>query len=423
MLLLLIGVAAAAFALTRPGDVSDPAVEFQPEPVATATPEPATQSRRARRDPTADFSWAHYGLSRDRRHHLPVRGLEPPFRRVWALRGSVLLEFSPVLGAGKLFLIRNNGALYAVDKKTGKLRWKRKLGYLAASAPAYENGRVYAVLLEREKKVKAGRVVALRSRDGKVLWSRPLASRSESSPLVYKGAVHFGSENGTVYALRTRDGSVRWKRRVPGAVKGALALDGGKLYFGAYGGTVHALRQSDGRPVWSTRTRGLRFGTGSGNFYSTPAVAFGRVYIGNTDGKVYSLSSSSGRIAWTRSTRGYVYAAPAVAQVPGGQPTVYIGSYDKSFYALDARTGRVRWRHDAGGRISGAATVVGDTVYFANLGRKETIGLNARTGRKVFRFGFGSFNPVIADGRTLYLTGYSSMFALRPFDARESRSR
>ena len=60
-------------------------------------------------------------------------------------------------------------------------------------------------------------------------------------------------------------------------------------------------------------------------------------------------------------------ASPAVAQVPGGKPTVYVGSYDSRFYALDAKTGKVRWKRRAPGRISGAATVVGDIVYFGDL--------------------------------------------------------
>ncbi len=414
LVLVLLAGAVAALALTRGGDVSNADVEFQPEPEPTPAATPPSQRRGRSSD---DFTWAHYGYSRDRRHHLPApSSLKPPYRRVWDMRGSVLLEFSPVLGGGQLFLLRNNGALYAISKRTGKIRWKRRLGHLAASSPAYGDGRVYVTLLEREKN-QGGRVVALRAKDGREIWSRPLASRSESSPLLYKGLLHFGSENGTVYAMRARDGSLKWRYKASGAVKGGLALSGGKLYFGAYGGRVHAIRQADGRSVWTTTTKGLRLGTGSGNFYSTAAVAYGRVYIGNTDGKVYSFSSATGRLAWTRSTGGYVYASPAVATVPGGGPTVYAGSYSGTFFGLDARTGRVRWSHRAGGRISGAATVVGDVVYFANLGRKETIGLDARNGRKVFRFGFGSFNPVISDGETIYLTGYSSLFALRPLSA------
>ena len=71
----------------------------------------------------------------------------------------------------------------------------------------------------------------------------------------------------------------------------------------------------------------------------------------------------------------------------------------------------MRWKHKAPGRISGAATVVGDIVYFGDLQSRTTTGLGARTGRKVFRFGRGGFNPVVSDGRDLYVVGYASLVA------------
>ena len=115
------------------------------------------------------------------------------------------------------------------------------------------------------------------------------------------------------------DGDVRWRYRAGGAVKGGLALADGKLYFGAYGGSVYAIRQSNGSQVWRASSSGGAFGLGAGNFYSTPAVAYGRVYIGSTNGRMYSFAASSGKLAWSKSTGGYVYASPAVAQVPGGR--------------------------------------------------------------------------------------------------------
>ena len=134
---------------------------------------------------------------------------------------------------------------------------------------------------------------------------------------------------------------MRWKFKASGAVKSGLALANGKLFFGDYSGRVYAIRQADGGQVWSTGTKGSTFGLRAGRFYSTPAVAYGRVYIGNTDGKMYSFSSANGKLAWTKGTGSYVYSSPAVAQVPGGKPTVYFGSYDGVFYALDARNGKV----------------------------------------------------------------------------------
>ena len=194
----------------------------------------------------------------------------------------------------------------------------------------------------------------------------------------------FGAEDGSVYALRAGNGSVSWKYRAGGAVKGGVAMDGGKVYVGAYGGSVYALWQRNGEVAWSAGTSGANLGLSSGNFYSTPAVAYGRVYIGNTDGNMYSFSSESGELAWRRGTGSYVYASPAIGQPRGGRPTVYFGSYDGTFYALDAQTGDTRWTFDDGGKISGAATVVGSVVYYSNWGKRNTAGLDIRTGKKVW---------------------------------------
>jgi outer membrane protein assembly factor BamB len=405
---LLAAAGAGAYVLLSGGDVSNPDVEFRAEPTETPAPTPA----KAGKD---DFTWAHYGYSKDRRQYLAAsKSVRPPFKRRWSWGAKSLLEFTPVIGEGKLFVIKNNGAVYAISKRTGKPRWGRDLGKLAASAPAYAGGRIYVTILRRDGGSKNGLVAALRAKDGARLWTKPLPSRTESSPLVDGGRVYFGSEDGTVYALRARDGSVVWRFKASGAVKGAPALADGKLYFGDYSGRMYAIRESNGKRVWSRSTRGARFGTGSGQFYATPAVAYGRVYIGNTDSNVYSFSASSGKLAWRTGTGGYVYASAAIAQVPGGKPTVYVGSYDSRFYALDAKSGKVRWKYKAPGRISGAATVVGDIVYFGDLHSRTTTGLGARTGRKVFKFSRGGFNPVVSDGRNLYVVGYASLSQLTP---------
>jgi outer membrane protein assembly factor BamB len=393
-----------------PGDVSNPNVEFNAAPpAAPSTPKPkATASK----DPFDDgFQWPMYGYTKDRARYLPLdRPLRPPFTVRWRLSGSILLEFPPVLCGRSLYLLKNNGALYSISRRTGKVRWRVKLGTLAAASPACGDGSIYSVLLARGKGINAGRVVAVAAGTGRTRWSRKLPSRAESSPLLDQGRVYFGSEDGTIYALRATDGAVRWTYKAGGAVKGALALDSGRLIFGDYGGQVTAIRRTDGKVVWKTGTSGGAFGLRSGNFYATPAVAFGRVYLGNTDGFVYSFAASSGKLAWRHKTGGYVYSSPAVSPVLGG--TVYAGSYDGKLYAFDARSGKVRWAHASGGRISGAPVVIGDLVFYSNLGRRSTGALGAATGKLVWSIGRGAFNPVISDGRRLYLNGYSTLYML-----------
>jgi outer membrane protein assembly factor BamB len=214
-------------------------------------------------------------------------------------------------------------------------------------------------------------------------------------------------------------GKIAWTYKAGGAVKGALAFADGKLYFGDYGGSVTSL-DLRGKRIWKTGTSGRSFGR-VGRVYSTAAVKFGRVYLGSLDGRVYSFVASSGKLAWSHSTGNYVYGSPAVARVPGTKPSVYIGSYDGNFYALDARNGKQRWKYHAGNKISGSPTIVGNVVYFANLGAKETSGVDVRNGKRVFKYGRGSFTPVISDGKRIYLTGYTTLYGFVPKDSPEAR--
>lgn len=415
---LAIGAGGALLIASRePGNVSHPGVEFHDEPSQTQAAAPRSEGKGA-------FDWPVYGYTKARTRYLPLsRPLRPPFAMRWKVSGSALLEFPPAMGRRSLFLLKNNGALYGITRKTGKVRWKRKLGYLAASSPAYAHNTVYAVLLERGKGVKKGRVVAVSAKDGRTRWSRKLPSRSESSPLVDRGSLYFGSEDGTVYALRARDGYVRWRYKAPGAVKAGLALDDGRLFFGDYSGHVQAVRASDGRLLWRQGTSGTKFGLGSGSFYSTPAAAFGRVYLGNTDGFVYSYAASSGKLAWRTKTGGYVYGSPAVAQIPGGRPSVWVGSYDGTFYCLDARSGAIRWKRKAEGRISGGAVLLGDLVFYSTLNH-HTTALGAITGRRVWSIRRGAFNPVVSNGRGIFLVGYTNLYGFdgRPGEAGRGRA-
>lgn len=412
-MLVLLVVAVAVLLLHAPGNVSHPNVEFT-KPVVTPPPRPAAVL------PT--FEWPRYGYDAARTRYFASDTLNPPFRVGWKFPDFALLEFPPVIYGHTLYLVDDDGSAKAIDATDGHMIWQTKLGTLAAASPAVGIGQglVFVPILStnanagRSETPGNGRFVALSMKTGRVVWSRAVPAGTESSPLAWGNSVYFGDQAGTVYSLRASDGDVNWTFSASGAVKGGPALAYGRLYFGDYAGRVYALNPGNGHEIWAVNTNGTLFGFGSGNFYSTPAVAFGRVYMGNTDGRVYSFAARTGQLAWATSTGAYVYASPAVADLPGIGPTVYEGSYDGNFYAFNAQSGAIRWTHPAGGRISGSATVVGDVVYYSTLGTKTTTGLNARTGKQVFFFPDGAFNPVVCDYSTIYLTGYSTLYQLLP---------
>ena len=317
-----------------------------------------------------------------------------------------------------LFLLKNNGALYAVSRVSGRVRWKRKLGDLAASSPACGHGTVYAVLLARGKGVKGGRVVAVDAdgpagRAGRGRSPR----RAESSPLLDSGRLYFGSEDGTVYALRASDGAVRWRYKASGAVKGGLALKDGKLFFGDYGGKVQAIRQADGHRLWRSNAARRR---------ARPARR--------------ALLLDAGR-----GVRARLHRQPRRLRllVRGEQRPARLAPQDRRLRLLLARGGVGRRRRpdrlhrllrrqalraeravgpgplDAQrpGARSPAARSSSATSSSTRTSRAARRPPSAPApAQLVWKTDRGAFNPAISDGRRIYLVGYSSLFMLADRD-------
>jgi outer membrane protein assembly factor BamB len=427
VLLLLAGGAVAFVLLHKPGNVSHPNLSFTRSTSTQAPPAPAPKKKRK---PVNTFIWPRYGFDAARTRifdgkHVP----KPPLRVGWHYQDYALLEFPPVIYHDTMFFVDDNGSAKALDKLTGHKLWEHKIGTLAAASPAIAAREKLVLFPLLSKAANAGQhpgdglFVALTMRGGHTAWKIPIPPGTESSPIVYDRTVYFGDQSGTIRALRARDGHQLWTYHAAGAVKGGLALSNGTLYFGDYAGRAYALDADNGHKVWAVSTNGAQFGFGSGQFYSTPAVAFGRVYMGNTDGRVYSFAARTGQLAWATGTGAYVYASPAVQDTPGLGPTVYIGSYDGNMYAFNAQSGAVRWTHGSGGKISGSPTIVGNVIYFSSLGTKTTAGLDVRTGHQVFSFPDGAFNPVISDFGAIYLAGYTQLYQMLPrgHAARSSR--
>ena len=379
----------------RPGDFSNPDAAFV--------------EMGSGKEIVGEVDWPVYGLNPARTRYLNVEDLEPPFKVAWRLNGRKLLEYSPILVDGSLYAVNNNGEAFSAKSRNGKVRWRRDIARLNASSPAYNEGQLYVATLE------PGMVHALNAKNGITRWSRKLPGRTESSPVVVDGKVIVGCECGTLFAFDEKTGKTEWETDLPGQIKAAPAVSNGVAFVGDYSGTVSAVRVSNGDIKWQSGSQGSSFGR-SGRIYATAAVGFGRVYVGSLDSRMYSFEEETGDLAWSHSTGGYVYSAPVLADTPNTEPTVYFGSYDGTFYALDARSGDERWSEDAGGAVSGAASLIGDTVYVGNLDTTETAGFNAASGEKVWNFRDGAYNPIVSDGRRIYLTGKKQIYSMKPLN-------
>jgi outer membrane protein assembly factor BamB len=343
-----------------------------------------------------------YGGSPSRTRYLPAVDVPPPSGSpAWRYRGKALLEFPPAVARGNVVLTTNRGRILVLNARTGGVKWQKKhteTSYIASSP---------AILPDQRRVIVSGmdgRLVAYELVNGRVAWEYSTGSSPiESSPLVVGETVYVGAWNGRLYAVATRTGRPRWSFPAADDIKGSAAEAGDLIIFGDYSGTVYAVRATDGTEVWRKKL-GKRF-------YGGPAVQDDIAVIGDVGGAVVAFRASTGERLWRHSTGGaFVYSSPAIAN-----GTVFIGSYNGKFEALNLTTGKVRWSFDTGGRISGSATVVGDTVYTSVLARRgepdRTYGLDVATGKKRWTGNDGRYSPAVGAGRTLFIVGRTTLYA------------
>jgi outer membrane protein assembly factor BamB len=359
-------------------------------------------------------SWPLFGRVPERTHYLPtrLRFLDPPLKEAWSINTHALIEFPPAIADGVAYVVNKYGNAKAVRLRDREILWERNTDPKDSgtptdvTAPVYHEGKVFFAYVD-------GDLVAVDAKSGKEAWKRKLVGHLESSPMAVGGTLYLGTDKTNVVAVRASDGKVLWQFNAPAAIKASPSFHDGRLYVADYESGVFCLNAKDGRLIWRTNTSKVP-PFGKGGFYSSPAIAFGRVYAARDDGTVFAFDERSGKVDWSFPTHNFVYGSPSVARVPGTPPSVYIGSYDEHLYALDARSGKQRWRYDVGGPVPGTATVIGHTVYTSSFKTRESIGVDARTHRKTFQMRQAGYTPMVSDGRRLYLIGYYELIGLRP---------
>jgi parallel beta-helix repeat protein len=299
---------------------------------------------------------------------------------LWNYTTGGLVESSPAIAEGRIYVGSNDFRIYSLEASTGSLVWSFETGDDVESSPAVVEGRVFVGSEDRT-------LYCLNASSGVLLWSFEAADNVRASPTVVDGLVFVGSEDGNVYCLNASTGAPVWSYATEGRVRSSPAVAGGNVYVGSYDGRVYCLDASMGAQIWNYST--------GGRVRSSPAVVEGRVFVGSEDGLVYSLNASSGVLFWSYATRRRVFSSPAVSE-----NHVYIGSLDGRVYCLNASTGGAVWNFTTGGGVESSPAVDQERVFIgSNDGHVYC--LNASTGAPIWSYVTGgavASSPAIADG-------------------------
>jgi outer membrane protein assembly factor BamB len=322
----------------------------------------------------------------------------------------------PVVDGDLVFAADSANQLVAVEKATGKIRWKASPNKEAETSGwkfwkkstqpfALTGGpSVYSGLVAVGG--RNGEVFAFNAVDGSLLWKTMVSSSVISAPLVTFDTVVVRSNDGKVFGLDLSTGEKRWQfdRGLPTlSVRGnsAPVLGPGLILLGYEDGTLIALRQEDGTRVWEQlvakpdgRTEIDRMADIDGEIQvgdrevfassyrnSTMAISLNngqpiwarevggsagvamlsdRIVVVDRQSNVVALDRNGGSDLWKQT--GFVRRGLTTAVVQGA----YLVLADKEGYVhwLDSNTGDIKGRMSAGKSVRGSPVVSDDGIVF-----------------------------------------------------------
>ncbi|MDE2348904.1 MAG: PQQ-binding-like beta-propeller repeat protein [Gammaproteobacteria bacterium] len=329
-----------------------------------------------------------WGQEPDNDHYVPAAVAQltaaqiPHLRLKWAFvyPGAVRARSQPSFAYGALYVGSENGTVYALDARSGCVRWK-------FSTTAEVRTPIVVPPMHSPLKMAffgdlTGHVYAVDAATGRELWRLRADDHPSTTitgaPVYFDGLLYVPVSSleeattkpdpcctfrGSVIAVDAATGAVRWKRYTidEPARQTGVTKDGVKL-FGP-----------PGAAIWNTPTldpkRGLLY-VGTGNNYTGPTTS--------RSDSVLAIDLKSGAIRWSRQLVAHdkwnvacmvhQEACPAnsgpdfdmgagtmLVKLPGGGERVIIGSKSGAAIAVDpTRAGRVAWSNRIGrGSIQG----------------------------------------------------------------------
>jgi len=295
---------------------------------------------------------------------------------VWRFAAGGPVHASPAVAGGLVVAATIAGRIFAVDERSGRLRWSMRTGPalpfntfpagdwdLFASSPTVVGSSVVIGTPD-------GAIQALDLKTGKRRWRVQTQGRVRATPAVEDGLVVAGSFDGRVYAIDLATGAERWVHRTEGdtldskkwgfdrrAIQGSAAIADGKVFVGSRDSGLYALDLATGRRLWRFSHRGSWV-------IGTPAVHDARVFVGSSDGHFFqAVDIASGQEVWRLPTDANVLASPLLA---GGM--LVVGTYPRDkpagdLIAIDPASGAIRWRLNLDAATVSSPVAFGGELY------------------------------------------------------------
>jgi outer membrane protein assembly factor BamB len=246
--------------------------------------------------------------------------------------GSLYNWANAAFGGGKVFVLNYDGLLQALNAATGASLWSVRLPgqYAFSSPPTVRYGTVYT-----GGAGSGGTVYAVNAKTGAIRWTASVMNGDDSSPALSKHRVFVSYSCPQVYAFEQDTGALAWHYSGP--------CEGG-------GGRTPVWHRSR-LYVRDEVGPGLVFAAGSGHlvdgFAADPAPAFsGDTGVFLSGGTLRGIDLSTGTVIWSFAGGGQLDSAPIIVN-----RRVYVGGSDGVLFGVRLSDGHQVWRVNVGSPI------------------------------------------------------------------------
>lgn len=225
-------------------------------------------------------------------------------------------------------------AAAALDSMPG-LVWVKNIGAnIYMTSPLIHNGDIYTASVDEDLKGRAN-IYALDGKSGEIKWRYPVKSSVKNTIAIDNGLVFAQDVLGNLYAVDCESGKLCWESKLPvnglpALIDGLVACDG--VVYAGTGKALSAFEARTGRRIWKNEGWSQREGT-------TSTLTQGNgILIGSVQwSALYGNDSKTGKMLWSVSNHG-LRNRGASAAMHGS--LLYLIS-EKSFFILEAATGRI----------------------------------------------------------------------------------
>ena len=212
------------------------------------------------------------------------------------------IETSPLVVGEFLYVVTLDGVLECLKKADGLEFWKyefaeKELRKPVRSSPATD-GEVIVFGSD------GGGIYAVERLSGKLRWKYQATASIFATPVLSSGVCVVGAIDGVLYALDTRTGELRWKYETGTRIFAPAAATQNQIFIGTADGKVTALSLESGKKLWTFSSRSV--------VSCAPLVAGDILYVGSQDRNLYALRVATGEKIWQYEAPGRIKVSPVI---------------------------------------------------------------------------------------------------------------